>query len=67
MADEDEKCPNCGSETMWGYGLAFGGGCGGYTCCTECDWFDKKLDVDAASETPGETVCFPFGVKETDP
>lgn len=41
-------CPKCGSETMFGYGLA-GGGMGAYVMCdgpeeSTCDFFAKKYD-----------------------
>lgn len=43
-------CPKCGSETMFGYGLA-GGGMGPYVMCDgpdegTCDFFMKKQDKD---------------------
>jgi hypothetical protein len=40
-----EKCPQCGSETTFGYGL-MGGGCGAYQLCLndKCEWFVKEQD-----------------------
>lgn len=40
---DDDKCPKCGSPTMFGYGFAFGSGIGPYWSCEkpECDWFHK--------------------------
>lgn len=52
----DERCPKCGGEMTFGYGLA-GGGIGGYVMCLEdsCDYFKKEQDKDAqAPEDDGE-------------
>lgn len=42
---DDEKCPKCGADTLYGYGLA-GGGFGVYWCCENdaCDYFFKRQD-----------------------
>ncbi len=42
---DDDKCPLCGGETSFGYGLA-GGGMGAYFFCLSdaCDWFFKRQD-----------------------
>jgi hypothetical protein len=53
----NKKCPKCGGELEWGYGLA-GGGMGPYALCAsdECDWFQKwqdppeSADVEVASK-----------------
>lgn len=41
------KCPKCGSSTIFGYGLA-GGSIGPYVMCDgtfgDCDFFQKKVD-----------------------
>lgn len=44
-----ERCPKCGEETTFGFGLAFGG-YGPYVMCMEedCDWAAKQyLSEDA--------------------
>jgi hypothetical protein len=46
-----EKCPKCGEETVFGYGL-MGGGMGSYVFCdTEgCDFFAKQQDKSATGQ-----------------
>ncbi len=54
LLDAPEKCPACGGELAYGYGLA-GGGIGSYVMCLndDCDHFDKKPDgSDVESEDP---------------
>jgi hypothetical protein len=61
----DDRCPKCGSETIFGFGLACGGTHdengdtvpGEYTLCTECDWSDPM---------PDKTICFPHGIVDQD-
>lgn len=47
MTDETEKCPKCGADVDYGYGLA-GGGIGPYRYChgDDCDYFEKTQDQD---------------------
>jgi hypothetical protein len=42
-----DKCPRCGGELIYGFGLC-GGGYGAYTFCGEdhCDYFVKKQEED---------------------
>jgi hypothetical protein len=54
-----DKCPKCGSETTFGYGLA-GGGMGVYWLCLndDCDYFHKEQDPpedDDPGVLPSET------------
>ena len=50
----DNQCPRCGGETTFGYGLAFGEDCAGYSLCLDCDWFDKK---GSTLNEPGKIIC----------
>jgi hypothetical protein len=63
MADVEDvdRCPKCGGETTFGFGLA-GGGVkdddgqtvpGAYFMCLECDWMGPE---------PQKTICFPHGI-----
>lgn len=58
----DGKCPDCGGETTFGFGLAGGGDAEGnpgiYWLCLDCDWQEPK---------PRKTVCFPHGLVKEDP
>lgn len=48
MNEETErKCPKCGAELEFGYGLA-GGGIGPYEYChgEDCDYFSKTQDTE---------------------
>lgn len=50
-ADGERRCPKCGGELIFGYGMA-GGGCGSYELCErdDCDYFFKTQDTDDKSE-----------------
>jgi hypothetical protein len=45
QVSDDNKCPECGTELIFGYGLA-GGGMGAYRMCPSetCDYMDKTQD-----------------------
>jgi hypothetical protein len=55
VTDETPKCPKCGGEMLFGYGLA-GGGIGPYRYCDtyDCDFFDKTQDADGAARESQE-------------
>ena len=50
-----KRCPQCGYELFFGYGLA-GGGVGVYATCDnpECDYFEKDHDGFASGEENGD-------------
>lgn len=43
----ERRCPKCGGELIFGYGMA-GGGMGSYELCDNesCDYFSKTQDAD---------------------
>lgn len=47
--NERNECPECGGETTFGFGLAFGGEPGGYHICMDCDWYEKPGNDDAVT------------------
>jgi hypothetical protein len=55
----DDRCPKCGGELTFGFGMAFGGDQSGYEMCLDCDWYEKP-----GVTPPGETTCFPYGIRK---
>lgn len=57
MSDETGKCPKCGGEILFGYGLA-GGGIGPYRYCDgdNCDYFEKTQDAEGEKTPSAEPM-----------
>jgi hypothetical protein len=61
VGEDDGRCPVCGGEMSFGYGLAGGGGIGAYTFCLDCDLVvTKQVDV------PGESFVWAPGADPTE-
>lgn len=61
MSDEEKrKCPGCGGDLLWMFGLAGGGDAGYYEFCganIDCGYFFKP-------DSNGDKNCFIFNEEE---